>query len=333
MSSYKVGAVVIGRNEGDRLKRCLASVQAQVDHVVYVDSGSSDGSVAHARSIGVHVVELDRDVPFTAARARNAGADAFTSLSETVDYIQFVDGDCTMLPGWVDAAAGHLHARPDLGIVTGWLAELEPDRTVYNAMCDFEWRGPVGPIKACGGILMVRRDVFIGAGGFNPLIIAAEDDEFCIRVRQRGFGIERLPLEMAQHDVAMTRFSEWWRRSTRTGHAFAQIDSMYPGYFRSEMRRVLVFAVLVPILFICGMVLLATSAWAAGTALIALCLMAYLASWLRTVRGLMHRGLGARKAMQHGVFMVISKFPNLVGAMKFFIRRFLRKNVAIIEYK
>jgi glycosyltransferase involved in cell wall biosynthesis len=54
-----VGVVVIGRNEGERLKRCLISATTQSTRVVYVDSGSSDNSPAIARDLGADVVDLD----------------------------------------------------------------------------------------------------------------------------------------------------------------------------------------------------------------------------------------------------------------------------------
>ena len=53
------GVVVIGRNEGERLKRCLESLREMRARTVYVDSGSSDGSVAFGHSVGVAVLELD----------------------------------------------------------------------------------------------------------------------------------------------------------------------------------------------------------------------------------------------------------------------------------
>lgn len=67
-----VGAVVIGRNEGARLKRCLTSLAPQISHLVYVDSGSHDDSVALAKSFGATVVELGNATPFTAARVMQA---------------------------------------------------------------------------------------------------------------------------------------------------------------------------------------------------------------------------------------------------------------------
>ena len=71
MKSTKCGAVVIGRNEAERLRHCLNSLLGGGLTIVYVDSDSVDGSAALARSLGAEVVQLDLSRPFTAARARN----------------------------------------------------------------------------------------------------------------------------------------------------------------------------------------------------------------------------------------------------------------------
>ena len=51
-----VGIVAIGRNEGERLHRCLNSVVGRGLTLVYVDSGSTDGSIKLARNLGVEGV-------------------------------------------------------------------------------------------------------------------------------------------------------------------------------------------------------------------------------------------------------------------------------------
>ena len=66
----EIGVIAIGRNEGERLRRCLDSVVGKGFSVVYVDSNSTDGSVDFARSVGAEVVELDMSLPFSAARAQ-----------------------------------------------------------------------------------------------------------------------------------------------------------------------------------------------------------------------------------------------------------------------
>ena len=231
MTAPRIGLVLIGRNEGARLIRCLASVPEGVAATVYVDSGSTDNSVAEARKAGARVVELDLSRPFTAARARNEGYGALKETGKPLDYVQFVDGDCAIVEGWIGAAAAALTANPALGIVTGWRSEIHPEASVFNAMCDFEWHRPAGEILACGGDMMVRVTAFDAVGGFDDTVIAAEDDEFCTRIRKAGWKIERLPVDMTRHDAAMTRTSQWWRRAVRTGHGFAQVGDLHPEYF------------------------------------------------------------------------------------------------------
>ena len=318
-----VGAVAIGRNEGQRLERCLASLLPQVGRVVYVDSGSTDGSVAMARGMGAEVVELDRDTPFTAARARNAGAGALLA-GKAPDLIQFVDGDCAVEPGWIDAARAAMEADPSLGIVTGWRNEIDRDASVYNQLAHEEWQRPPGPIRTCGGDMMVRREAFEETGGFDPTVIAAEDDEFCLRVGAADWQLVRLPLPMTRHDMAMTRFSEWWRRSERNGHGFAQVGAMHPPHLARERARVWFYAALLPALAVIGLIF---APW-----LLALVGLVYLFSYLRTVRGLMARQpMG--EALVHGALLTLSKFPNLSGMIRYHRRRAARAPMRIIEYK
>src|SRR5690349_18516545 len=100
----RLGVVAIGRNEGERLRLCLESLirSATVRGDVYVDSGSTDGSVALAQSLGVDVVHLDLTEKFTAARARNAGWRRLVQLYPDIRYVQFVDGDCEVVEGWLE---------------------------------------------------------------------------------------------------------------------------------------------------------------------------------------------------------------------------------------
>lgn len=187
-----LAVVLIGRNEGARLEASLASLEGR--RVVYVDSGSTDGSVAVARAAGAEVVTLDPATPFTAARARHEG---FEALGETPpDVVQFIDGDCMVVPGWIEAGLAALQDDARLGLVTGWRSEIAPETSVYNALCDHEWHRPAGEITACGGDMMVRSAAYIEAGGFDAQVIAAEDDEFCQRLRKAGWRMIRLPQPM-----------------------------------------------------------------------------------------------------------------------------------------
>lgn len=320
-----VAAVAIGRNEGERLIRCLTTLSEQLDRVVYVDSGSTDGSVQAARDLGVEVVELDTSIPFTAARARNAGFEALKAQG-LPDFVQFVDGDCGVEPGWIAAALVEFGNQEGLGIVTGWRSEIHPEASIYNALTDFEWHRPAGEIAACGGDMMVRSDAFGALGGFNPSVIAAEDDEFCTRMRKAGHRIFRLPLPMTRHDAAMTRFSQWWQRAVRSGHGFAQVGDLHPDYFVTERRRVIVFGAVLPVIALVGLI-------ASLPVLLIAVLALYALSYVRTVQGLQREGLARSMALRQSVFLSLSKFPNMIGMIRYRLRKLRGSAMRIIEYK
>lgn len=324
-SRSPLGAVLIGRNEGDRLKACLHSLVPVCDRVVYVDSGSDDDSVAFAESLGVLVVVLDCGQPFTAARARNAGFERLMAEADPPGFVQFIDGDCRVEPGWLDAGLSALRADPGLGLVTGWRSEIHPEASVYNALFQMDWRRPAGPIVACGGDMMVRTRAFREIGGFNPQVIAAEDDEFCLRLGQAGWKLERLPLAMSWHDAAMMHFGPWWRRTIRDGHGFAQVGHLHPEHFRRERLRVWVYGLALPLLFLAG---LGLAPWL-SLAVLAL----YALSWLRTARNLRRRGLRLDMAARQAVLLTVSKIPNLFGMMIFHGRRLAGGDMKLIEYK
>src|SRR6185312_216286 len=182
--SATVGAVVIGRNEGERLKRCLLSLPDVTS--VYVDSGSSDGSPQWARQNGTETVELDKRELFTAARARNAGFRRLREIQANVRYVQFVDGDCEIVGGWIQAATSFLDQRPDIGAVCGRRRERFPAASVYNWLCDQEWDGPAGEARAFGGDVMIRADALAAVGGYRNDMIAGEDPELGVRLRAAG---------------------------------------------------------------------------------------------------------------------------------------------------
>lgn len=241
-SAADVGVVVIGRNEGARLVACLRSVAALRLPVVYVDSASTDGSQAAARAAGARVVELDLARPFTAARARVEGAAALFAAAPDLAYIQFVDGDCALAPGWIAAARGFLDAAPGYAVACGRRRERAPGASPYNRLADIEWDTPVGDAAACGGDALFRAAAYRMVGGFDPALIAGEEPELCTRLAEAGWRIRRLPEEMTVHDAAMTRLGQWWNRAVRSGFGYAQAWRATRGHQHPLYRRELLRA-------------------------------------------------------------------------------------------
>ena len=321
-----VAIVVIGRNEGQRLVRCLESVSGEGNPVVYVDSGSTDGSQTTAESWAHQVIALDMSTPFTAARARNVGWLAALDLCDRVEWIQFVDGACEVYAGWIKAAAQFMRTQPKCAAVYGQQFERHPDRSIYNQLCAIEWRVAPGVVKSFAGCVMVRAEALRGTGGYREDLIAGEEPELSVRLRQQGWQIYALDLPMTVHDAAMTRFGQWWQRARRAGYAFAngaQLHGALPErHCVRESLSIWWWAAVVPI---------AIASCAALWGPVALLLMAvFPAQALR----LWWRSRGApRERVLQAVFLPLSKFPGLVGQLQFLRDHFLGRRMPLIEYK
>jgi GT2 family glycosyltransferase len=315
-----IGVVVIGRNEGDRLRRCLASLKDRADSMVYVDSGSTDDSLETARAAGAMVHELDMSRPFNPARARGEGFDRLMA-GPAPSYVQFVDGDCEVQPGWLDTAAGFLDAHPDAGAVCGRRRERFPEATIWNRLIDLEWDSPLGETKACGGDSLMRAKAVAAVGGFDAGVVAGEEAELCVRLRQAGWRIFRIEAEMTLHDAAMTRFGQWWKRTRRSGHGYAEgvaIHGAPPERHKvTEMWRALTWGLGVPLAALLGSVVLGP--WA----------LLILLAWPAQILRLIARGVVPLRA----VFMTLGKLPEATGVLEYWLKRLFRRELRMINYK
>lgn len=322
-----LGVVVIGRNEGERLRVCLASALASnvTANVVYVDSGSTDQSVELAKSMGCDVVALDMRIPFTAARARNEGFARAVSLAQDLSFIQFVDGDCEIASGWLGQAMDFLTSHDTVAVACGRRRERFPRNSIYNQLCDIEWDSPVGQTRSCGGDAMMRVSAFSSVGGYRQNLIAGEEPELCVRLRAKGWKIWRLDCEMTLHDAAMYRFGQWWNRAKRAGHAFAEgafIHGASPErHYVAEFRRAVLWGIVLPVGIVAGAFF--------HTAFLLLALVYP----LQVIRlALSNRGKGLL-AWWRSLFLVLGKFPEAQGICRFCYNKLLSKSATLIEYK
>ncbi len=321
-----VGVVIIGRNEGDRLRRCLTSAVREAHYLLYVDSGSSDGSVELAESLGVRTLSLDPGTQFSAARARNEGREQLRQMQPALKYLQFVDGDCELCDGWLACAAEFLDTNAGVAIVSGRLREKRPESSVFNLLTEFEWDLPTGEAKSCGGIAMMRASAFDQVKGFRTDLIAGEEPELCVRLRGKGWRIWRLDQEMALHDLAMSRFSQWWKRAVRGGHAFAEGVALHGAapekHYAREYRSALAWGLGIPLATLALVALLGPS----GTLLLTL-------YPLQVVRLAVRGRRSARANWLRAFFLVIGKFPETLGVLRFHVRRALGQQPRRIDYK
>ena len=319
-AAARITAVVIGRNEGDRLARCLEALAGRVAAVIYVDSGSTDRSVALAEGMGAEVVELDPDVPFTAARARNTG------LRRVRTPLAFVvDGDCELIDGFLPAAVSAMDSCDEVAIVCGQRVERDPHATLWNRLVAMEWARPAGRTDACGGDALLRLEAIEQVGRYADDLIAGEEPELCRRLQIAGWQIWRTADPMTRHDAAMTSAGQWWRRSVRSGHAYAEATTRHAGFRTAEVQSIIAWAGLLPL---AALLLAPVTSGLSLVAMVGLLLvqMARIADDRRQRDGWVD-------GILFGVFCVLGKFAQLQGVASFWNARLRGRRTRIIEYK
>ena len=330
-STPALSVVVIGRNEGARLLGCFASVRAmefagEVE-TIYVDSGSTDGSVAAMQAAGVTVVRLVDDRP-TAAKGRNAGWRV--SNAETV---LFLDGDTVLHPRFVVEA---MPAFDDASVAVVWghRRELYPGNSAYNRVLDLDWVYAPGFTSFCGGDALFRREVLQQTGGFDETLIAGEEPELCRRILDLGGHILHVDLPMTGHDLAVTRFRQYWRRATRAGHAYAEVASRFRGtanpFWSEDVARNRKRAVALMALPLLG-VALSLLLWRAWPLLVVVAVVMLLA--LRTAWKSRWKSRDAVTLLLYGLHSHFQQVPIFCGQIGFLRDSRAGRKAGLVEYK
>ncbi len=326
-----VSVVVIGRNEGARLERCLASVAAMLrdgfdTETIYVDSGSSDESVALAERMGASTVALKAARP-TAAMGRNAGWRIARG-----EIVLFLDGDTVLHPRFV-AESLEEFARPEVAVVWGHRREMFPRATLYNRVLDLDWIYAPGWTLFCGGDALFRRAVLEIAGGFDETLIAGEEPELCRRILGTGGKILHVDRPMTRHDLAITRFAQYWRRATRAGHAFAEVSERFRGteqpFWLQDAKRNREKA-----LFLLAVAVILLASIAIGAIWVALQLIVVIVAFvLRTAWKARWKSSDMVAVLLYGVHSHLQQVPIFIGQMEFFWNRRRGKRAGLVEYK
>ncbi|HVT81534.1 MAG TPA: glycosyltransferase family A protein [Phycisphaerae bacterium] len=322
-----IGFVIIGRNEGERLRACLASVQKHASKIVYVDSGSVDNSCALAADMGVDVHPLDKSKPFSAARARNEGFAHITAKYPALDFVHFLDGDTVIVDTWLAAAVDALNDDPKSAVVSGRRRERHPEKSIFNRLCNIEWNKPVGKVWNFEGDALFRPQAFTQAGGFNATLIAGEEPEFCSRLRAKGWDILRIKDDMTWHDANMLRVGQWWKRESRAAYAYAESIAMYgSAYGLKRSLGILWWAFVLPVATL-------ALAWPTRGISLLVALALYAVLTFRAYRGMRPRADSAWLGFEYAIFCVLGKWPMLQGYLQYWKRRLTGKQQQLIEYK
>jgi len=331
--SLQLSVVIIGRNEGERLTRCIRSVQAMdfpkdEMEIIYVDSNSTDNSPQQAKALGVQVLVIQPDHP-VAAFGRNAGWRAAQA-----DFILFLDGDTVLQSDFVKVALPILKQDDNIIAVWGHRRELYPKASWYHRVLDLEWIYPPGPSDFFGGDVVVRRQVLAEVNGFNTEIAGGEEPELCQRIRSCGYTILHIDHPMTLHDLAITRWSQYWHRAVRTGHNFAEISTRFRytaiPLWRQESRSNLFKSAILTGIVVIGIVI-SLGLKALWPLLLAVCLLLLLC--LRTSWRARWKSNDLLTLLLYGFHSQFQHIPIAVGQILYYYRYWRRKRTDVITYK
>lgn len=331
MISPEVSIVVIGRNEGARLERCLRSVNAIKRpaggvELLYVDLASTDNSVRVAQLLRARTIVVDES-DLTAGRARNIGWRAVRG-----EFILFLDADAVLDPEFVVRA---LAAFEDIrvAIVWGHRRELAPDVSIFQRVLDLDWIYPPGLSEFCGGDALMRRSALIARRGFDESLIAGEEPELCSRIRASGGRILHLDLPMTAHDIAVTCVSQYVKRAMRAGYAYAEvsqrvIESNFPCW--REAQRNQWRALLLSGLFLATML---ASLWARGPAPLFAFASLFAVLVLRSAYESRWKTSSPFTLLLYGIHSHLQQLPIFWGQCQYWRDRKAGKKRTLIEYK
>jgi len=326
-----LSVVIIGRNEGARLVRCLESVACMdrtgllVD-VIYVDSDSRDDSVQLARELGARVIGLHPARP-TAALGRNAGWH-----ESQAEFVLFLDGDTILDPQFVQRAMPEF-AQARIACVWGHRREVKPARSLYSRVLDLDWIYAPGIVPFCGGDAIFRRIALIAARGYDETLIAGEEPELCQRLQILGNRILHIDAPMTEHDLAIDHFAQYWKRGERAGHAYAEVSSRlakskFPLWLEESRRNRVHALVLIamPVIAISSSVLLRSSWPLLMLALVELLFLrsAWKARWKRA---------DVLTLLLYGAHSHLQQIPIAVGQWRYFASRRKGEKIKLVEYK
>lgn len=332
-----VGAVAIGRNDWAHIARGLPTLTRQVQHVVYADSGSTDGSPERARALGVHVVEITQP-PHSAARGRQVGFEHLLLIDPSIRYVQFIDGDCLLDPSWLETAVKFMEEHPRCATLAGRRREEFPGNTLYNALIDIEWDGRPGPADYLGGDSLCRVDAVKQIGGWNVTLIAGEDPDFGFRMKDAGWENHRLADLMDVHDVDMRSFRSYWLRVVRAGYCYLEVGWLHRhGTGRWWLKRVrssILYGGLMPLAWIAGLALMfMLNPWWIGLALALPITLIYLRLLLKLYTFAKSKDASLKHALAYAGLNTLCKLALFQGTVKRLLYAMRGKQAALIEYK
>jgi mycofactocin system glycosyltransferase len=260
----KVSVVIPVKDRPDDLRNCLTSLAA-LDYpgekleIIVVDDGSTDHTPEVAVEFGATLVASGA-IGGGPAVARNKGAAVASG-----EILAFIDSDCTASPLWLRELLPAF-AEPGVGAVGGYVdgmhqaGPLDRYEAVMSSL-NLGRRAMIGGagedtfyLPSCN--LLLRRDVFVAAGGFNSELQVGEDVDLTWRLRDGAWTIVYLPRGVVCH-AHRSRFRPFMKRRFDYGTSEGLLHRLHP----VRGKKMLIPPMLATILLLLAAALVSRSPW------------------------------------------------------------------------
>jgi mycofactocin glycosyltransferase len=207
IDSYpRVSIVIPVRDQPSDLAECLASL-AELDYppdrreIIVVDDGSKKDVSPVIASENIRIIRLEKSRG--PAAARNIGAEKAGG-----DILAFLDADCVAGEKWLKeivpffraAAVGAVGGRVDGYYKKGFMDRYEATGSSLNMGNRVLMEGKsTSSFYVPTANMLVRRDIFMSTGGFQPGMRIGEDVDFCWRLRDLGHSLLYVPFGRVAH--------------------------------------------------------------------------------------------------------------------------------------
>ncbi|CAH1676226.1 Glycosyl transferase [Hyphomicrobiales bacterium] len=245
MPAAAITAIVVSYDSAEVLPACLDALARENVPAIVVDNASSDGSRSLAAEKGARVVANARNEGY--GRANNIGVAAADT-----PYVLIVNPDLELAAGAAAALLAAAERYPDAGMFAPRIVEpsgrifLQPRSLLSPAHLNRSGAMVVPEGDAClpflsGACLLIRRELFLALGGFDPAIfLFYEDDDLCRRMRDAGHALIHVHSAQARHGRGRStapspqrRFTARWHLAWSEGYIARKYGLPEPGPIRA----------------------------------------------------------------------------------------------------
>ena len=240
----QITAIVVAYDSAEVLPACLSALAGEGIPAIVVDNASGDASAAIARAQGAVIIANARNEGY--GRANNQGVAA-----SATPYVLIVNPDVEIRPGAVSALLAAAERYPDAGMLAPRIVEpsgrvfLQPRSLLSPDHLNRSGAMAIPEGDAClpflsGACLLIRREVFLALGGFDPAIfLFYEDDDLCRRMRDRGHALVHVHEAEAGHGRGRSsapspgrRFKARWHLAWSEGYVAGKYGLPRPAFVR-----------------------------------------------------------------------------------------------------